>query len=136
MRPPRRRNGPAREAGQGTVVILGLLATLSAMTAGWLALGSASIASHTARVAADLGALAGATESLNGGGNARICATARQVAVANQARVLTCWVNPDGTVELTAGARPGLALPGWGGRMAVARSRAGPLVRARAALGP
>ncbi|GAB3964865.1 hypothetical protein GCM10027615_08480 [Plantactinospora veratri] len=89
---------------------------------GAAAIGAARVARHQARVAADLGALAGAVHVLEGPD--RACARATAIAAANSARITGCTL--DGldllvTSEVTVEPLPGMT------RVARATARAGPV---------
>nr|WP_179579479.1 Rv3654c family TadE-like protein [Kineosphaera limosa] len=73
-----------------TVLSLGIiLVTIALMFAGLLIAG-AVLATHRARGAADLAALAAATRLLRGSDEAAVCRVARQVAADNGARMTRC----------------------------------------------
>jgi secretion/DNA translocation related TadE-like protein len=89
------------------------------------ALASVTIASHRARAAADLGALAAASEVGAGGSQAQACTRTAEVVRLNQANLVGCRWLADGSVEVTT-ARS------WAGPWpdrppATARARAGPV---------
>jgi secretion/DNA translocation related TadE-like protein len=111
--------GRAEEEGFATVAavaLIGLMLTVALVAAGITAL----IATHRkASVAADLGALAGATAARSGEAP---CDVAARIVNANGATVMTCTVAED-DVLLTVRARPPGALSGLELR---ARARAGP----------
>ena len=119
----RRRGGRrrVRDGGAATVLVVGLVAALLVLTAGALVIASAVVASHRARVAGDLAALAGAAALQDSADGGRACAVAQGVARANGAVLQGCSSAGDGiiTVRVTVDA----AL--WP-RPASARSRAGP----------
>ncbi|MFC7595469.1 Rv3654c family TadE-like protein [Terrabacter sp. GCM10028922] len=116
-----RLRGRARDAGAATVLVVGLVAALLVLTAGALVIASAVVASHRARMAGDLAALAGAAALQDSADGGRACAVADRVARANGAALQGCSSGADAsiTVRVTVGA----AL--WP-RPASARSRAGP----------
>jgi secretion/DNA translocation related TadE-like protein len=102
------------------LLVVGLVLVLFSL--GGSAIAAARVARHQARVAADLGALAGAARVLEGPGSA--CARAAAIAAANSARLTSCTL--DGfDVQITAVVLveplPGLT------RNARATSRAGPV---------
>lgn len=101
------------------MVVLGLALAVLVVTLGLLALGGAVAASHRARIAADLGALAAASSAESGG--ASPCGRADAVVRANGARLTGCRV-----VRSQADVTVQTFVPGWGGA-AVARARAGPV---------
>ena len=112
-------------AGLGVLMMLLLSA---------LGVAGAVTASHRARSAADLGALAGAVSVQGGLGPATACARAGVVVARNAAQLVGCEVDDEGAVLVTAGVRvtgpvrfiQSLGRPGSGPPMAKARSRAGP----------
>lgn len=111
---------PSRERGAASVLVLSLVGVVLALTVGALVLASAVVASQKARVAADLGSLAGASAIQDGASAAAACATARQVVRANAAATQSC--SSDGSVvDVRVSVRAGL----WP-EPAVARARAGP----------
>ena len=104
--------------------MVGVVGTVLAFTAVALALGSVVVASHDARTAADLGALAGATALRDGVTPGIACMTAVSVAAANGAVLQDCSVGAGSTLLVVAARRPALwPLP------ATARARAGPASR-------
>jgi secretion/DNA translocation related TadE-like protein len=115
--------GPATldERGSATVVMLGVISAVLMLTVTGLMLGSAVLASHRARAAADLAALAGAAALMRGEPPAEACQLASRVAVANHGRVQLCAVS-GAKVGLSVAVTPALA--GLG--VATARSLAGP----------
>ena len=122
-RPPLRPNG-GPDRGSSSVLVVGVLGAVLAFTAGALALGSVVVASHHARTAADLGALAGATALRDGATPGIACGTAVSVAAANGAVLQHCSVGPGSTLMVVAARRPVLwPLP------ATAKARAGPASR-------
>lgn len=108
-----------REQGAATVLALAVVAVVLALATGGLVVGSAVVASHRARLAADLGSLAGAA-ALQDGSAARACAVAAQVARVNGVVAQACSVN-GADVEITVA----VAVSLWPAP-AIARSRAGP----------
>jgi len=111
----------SQERGSATVVMLGVIATVLTLTVSGLWLASAALASHRARAAADLGALAAASALIEGESASAACGSATQVVVANRARLRQCLVS--GTeVRLVVAVTAGVT--GLG--VATARSRAGP----------
>lgn len=103
------------------MVMLGVIAAVLMLTVTGLMLASAVLASHRARAAADLAALAAAGALIRGGPASTACEFAAQVAAANHGRVQQCIAS--GTeVRLTVAVRAGVR--GLG--IATARSRAGP----------
>lgn len=109
------------ERGSVTVVIVAVIAAVLMLTVSGLLLASAVLASHRARSAADLAALAAAGLLIRGEPAISACECAVVVAAANHGRVQRCIVSGQEvrlTVTVTAG------VEGLG--VAAARSRAGP----------
>lgn len=105
------------EAGHATVLAAGSIGALVIVLVAALLLTSAVIASHQARAAADLSALAAAR------GSAPSCDEARRVARLHRATVHEC--RPDGAyVDVLVGVLPAGAAARFG--EAQARARAGP----------
>ncbi len=131
---PRGAPGGARdrhlgERGSGSVLALGQLTALLLLLMGLLAIGSAAIAAHRARTAADLAALAGARRAQVGGGPSAACAVAQTAAAINGALLRECLVRGS-VVEVTVIREVGLGTwvpvtPGIG--KAQASARAGPV---------
>ncbi|MGI5147037.1 Rv3654c family TadE-like protein [Plantactinospora sp. CA-294935] len=115
-------NGGGSDRGSATVWLLAVGLVLVVFSLGAAAIGVARVARHQARVAADLGALAGAAYALDGPD--RACARAAAIAAANSARITGCTL--DGfdlqvTAEVTVEPLPGMT------RVARATARAGPV---------
>jgi secretion/DNA translocation related TadE-like protein len=113
------------ERGAGTVLILGIVAAVLLLAVGIAALGAAQNARGTAQVAADLGALAGATALRDGFDP---CGTAGDAVTRNGAETASCEVLGGGVVRVVATRvvlGPG---GGLGGALGEARAsaRAGP----------
>jgi secretion/DNA translocation related TadE-like protein len=108
------------ERGAATILALSIISVLLAVTVGGLALSSAVVASHQARLAADLAALAGAAELIDGAPAEAACAQASRVASVNHADLATC-ATEGLTVDLTVH----VSAPPWT-EPARARARAGP----------
>ncbi len=109
------------QRGSATVVMLGVIALVLMLTITGLMLASAVLASHRARAAADLGALAAAGVLMRGGPVIAACESAAQVAARNHGRLLVCLAS--GTeVRLRVAVVAGVTGVG----VASARSRAGP----------
>jgi len=103
------------------VIMLGVIASVLILTISGLLLASAVLASHQARAAADLGALAAAGVLLRGGSAIAACESAARVAALNHGLVQQCTAS--GTeVRLRVGVIAGVKGVG----VASARSRAGP----------
>jgi len=103
------------------VVMLGVVGAVLVLTVSGLLLASAVLASHRARTAADLSALAAAGSLMLGDPPAVACAAASRVALANHAQVQDCAVSA-AEVRLSVAVRA----TATGVGVAVARSRAGP----------
>jgi len=102
------------------VLTVGAIGVTVLLLCGALALVSAASASHRARAAADLAALAAADALVHGGG-ADPCAVAGGVAADNHASLMECAVAGD-TVTVAV-----VTAPSWPGLGAArARARAGP----------
>ncbi len=103
------------------MLAMGVIGVLVSLGVAALVLGSAVVASHRARSAADLGALAGASAVLRGAPAGEACAVAGVIVRANAARLAECAVS-GGAIQVEAAVPPSVAaLP-----EAVARARAGP----------
>jgi secretion/DNA translocation related TadE-like protein len=108
------------ERGAATILVLAVISLLLTVTIGGLVIAGAIVASHRARLAADLSALAGAGALVDGSTSDVACARAQRVAVANQVHLTTCLVaglTLDVTVSVPARLWP---------EPARARARAGP----------
>src|SRR5829696_4425660 len=108
------------ERGAASVMVLSIVAVVLTLTVGGLVVASVLVASQRARLAADLGSLAGASAIQDGASPVRACAVARQVADANGAATQWCS-SDDANIDLRVAV--GAAL--WP-EPAVARARAGP----------
>jgi secretion/DNA translocation related TadE-like protein len=113
---------PGRDSGSASVWLLAAGLVLVAGGMAGATVGAAHVASHRARTAADLGALAGAARAIEGSDAA--CARAAELVAANGARLTHCRL--DGldltvTVEVTPAPAAGI------GRAATATARAGPV---------
>jgi len=103
------------------MVMLGVIAAVLMLTVSGLLLSAAVVASHQARAAADLSALAAAGALLKGEPSPAACREAGLVATANHGRLQRCdAVGMDVWISITVPAR----MSGLG--VATARSRAGP----------
>ena len=109
------------QRGSATVVMLGVIASALVLTISGLMLASAVLASHRARAAADLGALAAAGVLMRGGPPAAACQSAAQVAARNHGLVQEC-IASGSKVRLKVSVVAGVTGVG----VATARSRAGP----------
>lgn len=114
--------GAGRDRGSASLWLLAVGLVLVAAGVAGAAVGAARVGRHQARVAADLGALAGAARALDGPGPA--CARAAELASGNGGRLVSCTV--DGldlqiTVEVSVTPLPGLT------RIARSTARAGPV---------
>lgn len=109
------------ERGSATVVMLGVIVSVLMLTISGLLLASAVLASHRARAAADLAALAAAGALMRGEASLAACQSAADVAALNHGRVQQCLAS--GTeVRLSVTVPTGVQGVG----VATARSRAGP----------
>lgn len=115
------------ERGSGTVLVLAAVAAIMIVGTGGLAVSAAVRASHQARSAADLAALAGAQAWVGGADEAAACVLSGQVVEANHAVLTSCSVD-GASLRLTVEVVVQSALPAVSGRHARARARAGPLV--------
>ena len=122
VRPARRPD----EGGSVTVVVVAAIGVALILLWGGLALTSAVIATHRARSAADLGALATAQAIQRGVAPSEACAVGMSVTARNGARPAGCVVAPDGSVTARATTRADLGLHGAGSRTTTATARAGP----------
>lgn len=114
------------DAGSVTVVVVAAVGVALLLLMGGLALGSAVVATHRARAAADLGALAAAQAVQRGVDPAAACSLGASVTGRNSARPAGCVVLADGSVTVRAQTRVSFVLSGAGGRTATAAARAGP----------
>src|SRR5450759_5375169 len=78
------------DRGSTTVVMLGVIGAVFLLTISGLVLASAVLASHRARAAADLAALAAAGVLMRSEPTGAACAAGAQVAMANHARLRQC----------------------------------------------
>lgn len=113
------------DAGSGTVNAVGIIAALLTATVGALAVLSAVHAVHTARAAADLGALAAAVDHQEGGGAG--CAEAVRVAALHEVDVTRCTIDAAGVADVTTSAAIAFQVPGVTPARAEGRARAGPV---------
>jgi secretion/DNA translocation related TadE-like protein len=114
-----RRDG---DRGAASIFVLAIGLVVVAAGAGGAAIGAARVGRHQARVAADLGALAGAGQAIYGEQVA--CARAARYVAANRGRMTSCRVDGLEVVvraEVTVRPLPGLV------RSAEAAARAGPV---------
>jgi secretion/DNA translocation related TadE-like protein len=111
----------SQERGSATVVMLAVIAVVLMLTISGLTLASAVLASHRARTAADLAALAAAGALIRGESPGGACVRAARVATANHGQLHSC---------MAAGEEVGISLSVLAGvqglGVATARSRAGP----------
>lgn len=131
-----RRGGRGRRTDEGsaTILVVAGLGVLMLLLLSALGVAAAVTASHQARSAADLGALAGAVSVQGGSATAAACARAVVVVARNAAQLVGCEVDDEGAVIVTAAVRvtgpvrfiQSLGRSGAGPPMARARSRAGP----------
>jgi secretion/DNA translocation related TadE-like protein len=105
------------ERGAATVLVVAMAGVLMFVMTGLAAVGGLVTAQRRAQAAADLAALAGASAPTDA------CATAREVAAANAARLDSCRV--EGTAVRVAVSVPGPRVP-WNEVRVTAEARAGP----------
>lgn len=110
------RGAGAGDRGAGTVLVVGVVAVLLALTVAAGQLARATHARAVAQTAADLAALAASSVALDPTVGVDPCAVARRVAAAHEVALVSCAARADGTVDVTTG-RAG----------ATARARAGPV---------
>jgi secretion/DNA translocation related TadE-like protein len=115
-------SGPQRDRGAASLLLLAIGLALVAGGVAGAAVGAVRVGRHQARVAADLGALAGAVRVIEG--EAVACARAAELVTANGGRLTSC--RADGLdlivrAEVTVRPLPGLT------RTADAAARAGPI---------
>jgi secretion/DNA translocation related TadE-like protein len=84
------------------VLTVGAMAVLAVLLAGAVAVSSAVEASHRARAAADLAALAAAVAWQTGAAPGEACRRAAEIADANRADLVGCSPEADGSVTTTA----------------------------------
>lgn len=92
--------GAGDERGSGTVLAAASAGVVVTCLAAGLALGGAVHASHRARAAADLAALASAAAVQGGASPSAACVWAAQIAGANGAALLRCRADLDTSVEV------------------------------------
>ena len=109
------------DRGSATVVILAVIGSVLLLTISGLVLASAVLASHRARSAADLAALAAAGVLMRGEPAGAACAAGAQVAAVNDALLQQCIASAT-EVRLSVVVPAGVKGVG----VATARSRAGP----------
>jgi secretion/DNA translocation related TadE-like protein len=113
------------DGGSATVAVVGAIALLLVLTVAGLSLCSAVLASHRARSAVDLAALAGASALMSGDSPALACARAGGVARRGHAAIVSCTAA--GGESLTVRGEVSASIPLLG--RAVATARAGPAAR-------
>lgn len=114
------------ERGAATVIAVAAAGLVLVVLVAGLALGSAVVATHRARAAADLAALAAAQAIQQGAGPAAACGAGAAIATDNRARPAGCTVAADGSVTYRATVHPTFVLPGTGADTTTATARAGP----------
>lgn len=135
--PVRRRpgvRGCRTDDGSATILVVAALGVLTMLLLAGLVMTAAVTASHRARSAADLGALAGALAVQGGLAPGDACARAAVVAARNDGRLLSCEVQDGGVVIVAAVVpvtgplrlRTSVGWPGTVPLMARAWSKAGP----------
>jgi secretion/DNA translocation related TadE-like protein len=115
-----------RDRGAATVLVVAATGVVLVLLVAGLALASAVVATHTARAAADLGALAAAQALQEGADLRTACAVAASVTTKNGARSTGCLTSVDGSVTCRATTSPSFLLPGTPLRTTTATARAGP----------
>jgi secretion/DNA translocation related TadE-like protein len=116
------RPGLGGDRGLATVIAAGAIGIVGILLGALVVLGAAVATRHRAENAADLAALAGAAQAVQG--REAACARAREVADRNGATLLACtWLGWDLQVDVT---RSCGCLPV--GDTTTVRSRAGPVV--------
>lgn len=115
-----------RERGSATVLGVAAVGLVLVVLVGGLALVSAVVATHRARAAADLAALAAAQAVQQGEDPVAACRAGLRIATHNGATPTGCVVAADGSVTYRATVRPSLALPGTDSGSTTATARAGP----------
>jgi secretion/DNA translocation related TadE-like protein len=108
-----------RDRGAASVLVIGVVAALLLLTSGAMTVVAVVAASHRARLAADLAAIAGA-QALQGGAVGDACEVAAAVAMSNRAQLAGCVV-----VGLDVAVTVHVDPARWPSP-AVARARAGP----------
>jgi len=111
-----------RDRGSATVLVLGAVGVLLAMTVGALWVVIAVVAAHRAQAAADLAALAVAAALVRGEPTATACGEGVALAARNGGRLMSCQAGPDFSVELVVQVGATVSRVGT----ATASSRAGP----------
>jgi secretion/DNA translocation related TadE-like protein len=112
------------DRGSGTVLVLGLIGLVLALTGGVAAVGVCAVARHRAEASADLAALAAAAADLP----SSACSRARTVATAGGAVLVDCRALGDGSVVVDVAVPVALAgdlVRGATPLLARARARAG-----------
>ena len=115
-----------RDRGSAAVLVVAATGAVLVLLVAGLALSSAVVATHTARAAADLGALAAAQALEEGAGPQSACALAASVTTKNGARATGCLTRMDGSVTCRATTSPSFRLPGTPLGTTTATARAGP----------
>lgn len=113
------------DTGSGTVLTLGVVGAVVTALVTALSVTGALRAAHQARGAADLAALAAAHDSSVGAAPAQVCATARDIAERNGARVVGCDVTAGSVVTIETAVAVPLRLGGLVPEM-TGHARAGP----------
>jgi secretion/DNA translocation related TadE-like protein len=116
----RRLRLPSDERGSGTVWVLALAMAVTVVGVAAVAVGAAVVARHRADAAADLAALAAASEAA--AGRPAVCRAAERTAVVAGARLLRCAVTPDGIAVVRVAVRPAGSLGRFGAATADARA--------------
>ncbi|MEV8636727.1 Rv3654c family TadE-like protein [Streptosporangium sp. NPDC051023] len=111
------------DRGAATVWMVGFMALIFVVASAIVLAGTARVARHRARSAADLSALAAARLAF--ADPRRGCAEASLSAVGNGTRLMRCSINGYGIADVQVTVR--LSLPALGSRLITASARAGPV---------
>lgn len=116
----------ASQRGQGSVLMVGVVAALLSTFVLLMAMGSAVIAGQQARSAADLAALAASSSAISGASSAHSCGQARQLMNLEGAQLLGCTIDAQGRARVRAGVRVSWRISGFGPAQMTANALAGP----------
>lgn len=123
--PTGERTRDLRERGSGTVLAVASVGALLLCLVGGLTVVAAVQASHTARAAADLAALAAAGAVQQGSAVPAACRRAGQLAASNGGVLISCSADAAGRVSVEVGSTVDSPLPALALGSARARARAG-----------
>ena len=112
----------ADDRGSATIWVLALAGVLLSLGAAAVLVGVAVAGRHRAEAAADLAALAAASQAVAGAADP--CAAATAIASVNGAVLESCSVHPDAVAEVRVSVS--VTIGPLGRRQASARARAGP----------